>query len=166
MYMKSKKPLIIVIIIIIVCAGLYFCYRNERVRYIKRASGFDISSCRILKDKDTHGGFLGDGEYILIADCGKAPPSAEELKEWKRLPLTENLQLMMYGPEPDEYEYSLAGEAGIPYVENGYYYFENRHSGAKSRESDEDLFDVISFNFTLAIYDTDNEMFYFYDIDT
>ena len=164
--MRFKKPLIIAIIVVIVCAGIFLFSKGEKYRYVKRVTGFDISSCKILKSEDTHGGFLGDGEYILIADCGKEPHWPADLYGWKELPLPENIQLIMYGPEPDEYDYSLAGEAGIPYIENGYYYFENRHPNAEKEDSSEDLFDLFSFNFSLALYDADKDMLYYYDLDT
>ena len=74
---------------------------------------------------------------------------------------------MIYsGIEPTEYEYSIAWDNGIPLIENGYYYFINRHTNAAGRDSDEDLFDVVSFNFSLALYDCDEDMFYYYELDT
>lgn len=61
------KKIIAVSISILILSG---CAINKGTnKYINKKIGIDISKCKIEKDKDTHGGFLGDGYYIVIANC-------------------------------------------------------------------------------------------------
>ena len=89
--------------------------------------GFSKKVFTIEEEADTHGGFHGDGSYYLILDCSENKEKAlENLSGWTELPLSENLNLIMYGGEKDgmTYSYNLAEKAKIPEIENGYYYFE------------------------------------------
>ena len=53
------KKIIAVSISILILSG---CAINKGTnKYINKKIGIDISKCKIEKDKDTHGGFLGDG---------------------------------------------------------------------------------------------------------
>ena len=71
------------------------------------ALNIDVSAGEIKTFTDTHGGFLGDGTYYLILDCSERKEQATELiKDWKPLPLTENLQLIMYGGEKNGVSYA------------------------------------------------------------
>ena len=94
-----------------------------------------------------------------------------EIKEsvsWHKLPLSENLNLIMYGGSLNEtyYGYELANEAGIPKIENGYYVFVDKHKKSKDIYSDKDLFNRASFNFIVALYDEESNSFYYYEFDT
>ena len=65
------KKIIAVSISILILSG---CAINKGTnKYINKKIGIDISKCKIEKDKDTHGGFLGDGYYIVIANCEQKP---------------------------------------------------------------------------------------------
>lgn len=131
--------------------------------------GFSKEDFIIVEEADTHGGFHGDGSYYLILDCSKNKEKAlENIKSWKELPLSKNLNLIMYGGEKDgmTYGYNLAEEAKIPEIENGYYYFCDRHSESTDSSDDTNLFTRASFNFTLAIYDSDTDRMYYFEFDT
>ncbi len=131
--------------------------------------GFKKSEFTVVEELDTHGGFHGDGSYYLILDCSDNRDKAMKiLKDWKELPFSENLSLVMYGGEKDgkSYGYNLAEKAKIPKVENGYYYFKDRHSESKDSEDDTDLFNRSSFNFSIAIYDSDTDTMYYFEFDT
>ncbi len=134
--------------------------------YIKKEIGVDISSCSILIDNDTHGGLLGDGDYFAKAKC--SDDFIKQLDSWQELPLSRNLDLIMYGGYKDRayYSYELALDMGIPEIKNGYYLFIDRSDEATDIHSDEDLFDRYSFNFTIVLYDTDTNYFYYYEFDT
>ncbi|MGN0182242.1 MAG: hypothetical protein ACI4DP_07535 [Candidatus Ornithomonoglobus sp.] len=123
----------------------------------------------VISSGDTHGGFVGDGDYYLILDCSKKKEKAlKAVSKWNKLPMTENLNLIMYGGERDgvTYGYELAENAHMPYIENGYYYFLDRHRKADNIHSDKELFDRASFNFSIAVYDTDTDLLYYYRFDT
>ena len=131
--------------------------------------GFKTSAFIVIEEKDTHGGFLGDGTYYLILDCSERREQATELiKDWKPFPLTENLQLIMYGGEKNgvSYTYDLAEEAHWPIINNGVYKFVDRHSEAVDKSDDVSLFDRYSYNFSIAAYDLDTNILYYFEFDT
>ena len=131
--------------------------------------GFAKNDFSVVEELDTHGGFHGDGSYYLILDCSDNKEKAlKTVKEWTKLPLSENLNLIMYGGSKDgvTYVYELAEEAHIPEIENGYYIFEDRSSESTDSTDDTELFDRYSFNFSIAIYDCDTDRMYYFEFDT
>ena len=131
--------------------------------------GFETSVFTVIDENDTHGGFHGDGSYYLILDCSEKREQAMELiKDWTPLPLTENLQLIMYGGKKDgvNYVYNLAEEAHWPIINNGVYKFVDRHSEAVDKSDDTELFNRHSFNFSIAAYDLDTNTLYYFEFDT
>lgn len=83
---------------------------------------------------------------------------------WKTLPLEEELELLMYGGSRggSSYGYYFADKAGIPKVENGGYYFIDRQQDTERAG----LLYRRSYNFSLAIYDSDENILYYCEIDT
>ena len=91
--MKFAK---IIIVTVIVCLFLTSC--NTVGSGQTDFFGFKTSVFTVVDEKDTHGGFHGDGSYYLILDCSEETEQAAELiNDWVPLPLAENLQLIMYG---------------------------------------------------------------------
>ncbi|BCN31098.1 hypothetical protein [Anaeromicropila herbilytica] len=80
---------------------------------------------------------------------------------WNSLPLMESLNLLIYGGSKNntEYMYHFANEVGLPEIKNGYWKFINRNKNT-------DLLNYSAYNFSLAIYDSDNNILYFFRIDT
>ena len=131
--------------------------------------GFKTSVFTVVDEKDIHGGFHGDGSYYLILDCSEKTEQAKGLiKEWNPLPLTENLQLIMYGGVKNgvSYGYNLAEEAHWPIINNGVYKFVDRHSKAVDKSDDTNLFNRYSYNFSVAVYDLDTNTLYYFEFDT
>lgn len=123
--------------------------------------------------KDTHGGFHGDGSYYAKFNYTdvEAQSFITQLidKNWNAMPLTENLNLIMYGGTRGNvtYNYNLAtNEANFPSIEHGYWLFIDRHSESDGSNSDTDLFRRHSYNFTLAMFDTDTNILYYFEFDT
>lgn len=90
---------------------------------------------------------------------------------WNKLPLTDNLNVVVYGKEsPSEslgpYVTDDDGKTIFPVVENGYYFFMDRHSESKGINDDTNILNRYPFNFTIAIYDTDNQTIYYCEFDT
>ena len=54
----------------------------------------------------------------------------------------------------------------IPKIENGYYYFLDRHNESNDKYDDTNLNNRASWNFTLAIMDIDTNIIYYYELDT
>ena len=156
-----------IIVSIIVCFVLSSCSMVDI--WPAEYFGFKTSEFAVIDEEDTHGGFLGDGSYYLILDCSEKREQAMELiEDWKPLPLTENLQLIMYGGEKDgvHYIYYLAEEAHWPIINNGVYKFVDRHSEAVDESDDTNLFNRYSYNFTIAVYDFDTDKLYYFEFDT
>lgn len=131
--------------------------------------GFEITEFAIVEEKDTHGGFHVDGAYHLILDCSENPSQAHEIiKEWRELPLSDNLDLVMYGGEKDgvSYRHNFAEEAHWPTISNGVYKFVDRHSESVDKSDDTNLLNRNSFNFTIAVYDLDTDTLYYFEMDT
>ena len=159
---------IIMAIVMVILLVFGACTRLN-TGYLYEELGINGNKCALVSQTDSHGGFHGDGTYAAIYDCSENKEYVLEIVEkWNKLPLTENLELILYGGEKDgkSYAYNLADDAGFPEVSNGYYFFCDRHSESTNRNSDGDLFNRYSFNFSIAIYDTDNDMLYYIREDT
>ena len=132
--------------------------------YVKKLSGLDISGSAIVSVEDTHGGFHGDGHLIVQFDCTEIADSVmEQMPDWNMLPLTNPLQLFMYGTE------NTIGNGerwGVPEFTNGYYFFWDRHSQSADPTSDSELNNRHSYNFTLLLYDADHSQLYLLELDT
>ena len=151
----------ILIAIVALVAGSTELSHHE---YVQKLSGLDISGGTIISVVDTHGGFHGDGELVVAFDCAEIADSVDEQMEgWKPLPMTENLQRLMYGGEQGG---GIGGSAGIPEIRNGYYFFWDRHSESTDPTNESELNNRHSWNFTLMLYDTDHSILYLFEFDT
>ena len=131
--------------------------------------GIDWRDYAVVSEMDTHGGFHGDGLYILELDCsGNREKALDVAKEWHALPLSENLSLLLYGGERDgvTYEYVLDEGFQMPSVQNGWYRFIDRHSERTDPADDGVLLDRASMNFSLAVYDSEADRLYVVEYDT
>mgnify|MGYP000900384322 CR=1 FL=1 len=168
--MKKFCLVICIFMIAIMVAG---CSLGSNQDYIAKQINIDMPNLLTIEYWDDHGGFHGDGEkYAKIEFDNKNGlnilSQIENSNRWNEMPLTENLNLIMYGGIKDnmEYAYNLSEKSGIPEIGNGYWYFIDRHSKSPNVESDIELFSRHSFNFTLAMYDVDNNTLYYYEFDT
>jgi len=152
--MRKKKIglLIAVLVLCIVLSGCGFG-ANRHQLYM----GFDKSEYTIVAEEDNY----------LILDCSSNAEKALDIaREWNPMPLSENLNLIMYGGVRDgvTYGYELAEEAHWPIIEHGYYKFIDEQSDDPADDSG--LFGRYSFNFEIAAYDTDTNLFYYFRFDT
>ena len=157
------------VFIVVTLLCLSGCFAFSADKYINKKINLDINGCDININKDERMGFNGDGIRYIKASCTKNSKNmTKQVNNWNKLPLSQNLELIMYGGEKDnvEYDYDLAKNQNIPKIENGYYLFIDRHKGSTNTSSDKNLFDRTSFNFTLAMYDIDSNTLYFYEFDT
>lgn len=121
--------------------------------------GFKKTEFTIVEEKDTHGGFHGDGTYNLILDCsGNSNRAHEIIKNWEKLPLSDNLESVIYG--------NFTKEINWPTIRNGVYKFIDRHSESTNKSDDTDLLSRHSFNFSIAVYDLDTNTLYYFEMDT
>ncbi len=163
----KKAALIIVLCLIL---NLTACTNEISYHeYVKTFSGLDISGSTIVSGEDSHGGFLGDGALMVEFDCTQISDAlTSKMSGWNPMPLSENLNLVMYGGTKDGtvYAHELAEKYGIPEIKNGYYYFVDRHAKSTDPSSDAALFSQLSYNFTLVIYNSDNAHLYLFEFDT
>ena len=169
--MKRIISLVLLIIALVsISSCSLFTSLSDLELLSRKLNNLDVTSGEILRFNDTHGGFLGDGE--CYAEVKFSDNSVSEIikNEWQKLPLTDNLNTVIYGGEVKT-EFGPGTvlsfvDDKIPKIKNGYYYFEDRHSESKNKKDDTDIFNRYSYNFTVAIYDLDTHSLYFYALDT
>ncbi len=172
------KRIITVLILFLTLISLSSCtlfIQRTDIEFLStKLNGLDVSSGKIIYYKETHGGFHGDGDLyseIKFTD-NVVSEKIKQSNDWFKMPLTHNLNVVIYGGEvkgefgrTETWE-SFIDEKKIPQITNGYYYFEDRHSDSTNKKDDTDIFKRYSCNFTVAIYDLDTHILYFYAIDT
>ena len=60
-----KKVLILIVFVLFISG----CSLVSKTNSISNILEVDVSECDIKKSNDTHGGFLGDGEYYAKLNC-------------------------------------------------------------------------------------------------
>ena len=156
--------ILIIIIIFSGCGG-----KKSTEEYVSKQLNCSLPAVEKVESSDTHGGFHGEGGQTaaICFDTVHGEELAEQLQStegWKALPLEEELELLMYGGSRggSSYGYYFADKAGIPKIENGCYYFIDRQ---QDTERTGFLYHR-SYNFSLAIYDLDENILYYCEIDT
>lgn len=158
-----KKVISAVCIIVVLAFLLGSCGYNDYRSKISKALGIDIPSGAPMKSVDTHGGFHGDGATWVSVGFTSDKNPTEQIKnnhDWKPLPLDEVAEVLAHDLkiQLDDGEATL-----MPEVENGYYIVIDRHS---EKNENDDILGRTSYNFTMAIYDTDANILYYCEFDT
>lgn len=129
--------------------------------------GFVKNDFIVVEDVHDYGGFPADGYSLLVLDCSENKSAAlENVKDWKKLPLTQNLNALINGGVLHGCNYwGIGEEVGIPHIENGYYLFiDDGFDGAEPYDDTRIL--EGGYNFRIAIYDTDTNRVYILEYDT
>lgn len=162
---KYLKILLIVLLSIFVIYIIYAFTLEERVLMTKKIENY-IPIYAKMDKKNTHGGFHNDGEllekiYFSEKQANNFINSAEKNSNWRKLPITERLHNKVC-------KYAIDEEMNIPEISNGYWFVLDRHSAAKSKYNEKDIFkeDRYSYNFTVAVFDIDKNVLYIYELDT
>ena len=162
----NKLKLLIITFFILLLSGCKPHFNTAD--YLKEKIGIDVSNCIILRDNDEHNIF-GLGETIIELNCKYDKENIEkQIKDFNKLPLSQNLQYIMYQEETeDENEelYHLAKNNKIPEIKEGYYYFINRYNKRELKYDDQDIFDDLTLKFTLVLYDSKTNILYYYEYD-
>lgn len=124
---------------------------------ISHTLGAEISQGQVLEHWDDHGGFHGDGSTFVKI---KAAVQIPESKFWHPLPAPENIAKALSFCKDDN------GLREIPEVENGFWFFRDRHTQSMDPASCAAIHQRGSWNFTLAVYDTDTGTLYYFEFDT
>lgn len=168
-----KRLLCILLSVCLLC--LSGCSKSGSITdEISKTIGIDLSNAEYSTSIDTHGGFHGDGNTIVMM-----PVASESVLEqiqsnsnWNSLPLTENLTAVVYGITEGNSSigpYITVDDSrnpAVPEITNGYYFFLDRHSKSTDPHDDTNVLSRGSFNLMIAIYDCDTEMLYYLELDT
>ncbi|MBE6950714.1 MAG: hypothetical protein E7451_05180 [Ruminococcaceae bacterium] len=163
------KKLAILLFILFLLAG---CAEQDPLREISDAIGTDVTGGTLLEHTDSHGGFLGDGERILCVrlteeQAAELADGVRESEFWHPLPLSEELSAAVCGTRTETESFGpLFPEGAVPPVENGFWFFRDRHSQSTAPASTAGLHDRSSWNFTAAIFDADTSILYYLELDT
>ena len=95
----KKRVIVIIFILIITIVFFYNFVLTNYKKIIKDEIGIDVSSCKLTNKYNTKGSF-GDGEYVVILDCGKSETLKKQLTIYmemmmKDTPLLEELQVII-----------------------------------------------------------------------
>jgi len=131
--------------------------------------GLDMETAVVTAASDTRSG-NGDGLACWELAFPEGTPAPQEAP-WCPLPLSPNLTVLAYGVSngtfsSGPYLTTEDGGCALPVVEQGYYYFEDRHRESTDPHSDAELLNRASFDLTLALYDTDTRTLYCCAFDT
>ena len=143
------------------------CTSMNKQNEISKQLSIDVSQATQVSNYDTHSG-NGDGTTCIVLNFQNENvlKEIEANPDWKRFPLDETAQILAYGYEDKTSQIGPfvtndKGENLIPEIENGYYILVDRQSNQT-----DNILDRGSFNFTLGIYDTENNNLYFCKLDT
>lgn len=168
--MKKHAAIALFLLLAFLVSG---CTVMNTQKEIAAAIGVELPAGEVISTSDTHGGFHGDGvEYtVLQFEEDVISDRVSELEGWHELPLTDNVQILLYGRvEGDNilgpFLKDDDGEPLLPEISNGYYFFEDRFSEAAEPYDDSGIFERGAFNLTTAIYDTDTNCLYYIRFDT
>ena len=160
-----KKFLKRVFFIILLLIIIYIVYLHTLYDYNFYSSLIEIPIPMFAKmeEKDTHGGFHGDGEalakiYFSDKQAEKFISKIENNIHWNKLPIDEILQTCITNNSIEDMV--------IPFVENGYWFFLDRHSKATNKYNYNDMFNRASLNYSVAIFDKESNILYIYSLDT
>ncbi|WP_303873615.1 hypothetical protein [Eubacterium ramulus] len=142
---------------------------------ISKTLDLALAQGNLIENVDTHSGSHGDGDslqtWTFAEDSLLKQIQADSA--WKSFPLTENLEALLYGVTYDEGlsvtvvgPYVSFSEEQLPRVEHGYYYFVDRQAESEQQNSDEQILERVSYNFSIAIYDTDTDTLYYVEADS
>lgn len=158
-----KKLILIILSVMILSA----CNATKSQNEISNTLGIHISNATEVSNYDTHSG-NGDGTSCIVLNFENKDvlKQIEENQDWKPFPLDETAKTLAYGYEDEitstgSFLKDDKGENLVPEIESGYYTLIDRQPNKTGN-----ILERKSFNFTLAIYDTDNNNLYFCKLDT
>ena len=131
----------------------------------------DVLGGIVAKASNSYGGFHGDGAAFaeIHYTDDRVLGEIEQSAKWKELPFDEDIEALAYGVSTEKNGVSISvgpyltedGEPLLPQVQNGYYYFRDRHDQALDPYDASQTLSRASLNVTLAIYDTDSRELYY-----
>jgi len=143
--------------------------KNDDLINTGKVLNVDLSKGKYQRRIETHGGFLGDGEYysrIIFTKDNDISESLNNNAEWNKLPLPKELSdLLFNADENHHFDLEIDKRIKIPNIQNGFYFFRNKQDVNNKNDASK-IYNTYSFNLTIAIYDVDNYVLYYYELDT
>ncbi len=143
---------------------------------VSESLGVNAAGGTMVTRADSRGGFHGDGTAFVEIHYpdDRVLSEIEQNAYWKKLPLSESVEALAYGVTYEENGVSTSvgpylterGEPLFPRVQNGYYYFYDRHDQAVDPSDASQALNRASLNVTLAIYNADSRELYYCEFDT
>lgn len=132
---------------------------------ISKALDIDVRNAAVTVSYDDHTGFHGDGTMyaVLYLENDKLEQIISAPGGWNTLPLTENLTTLVYGIRTDTNTYGPYIGVTVPKIREGYYFFLDRKN---KTYSDDMVLTGTSINYTIALYDSENDLLYYCEYDT
>lgn len=163
--MKKNISIIVVVFLSVMILYEIFQFRYDDYLDVSERIEIMVPLTADLECRDTHGGFHMDGEtlikiYFSNEQANKFLREVNQNKHWRKLPMTINAKKTI--------TYFMDDEIKIPEIINGYWFFLDRHSEANDKYNESEMFEEKRFssNYTVAIFDTDTNILYFYECDT
>ena len=157
----KKRVIVIIFILIITIVFIYNFISTNYKKIIKDEIGIDVSSCKLTNKYNTKGSF-GDGEYVVILDCGKSKTLKKQIKNWNKTPMDKKTINNIYGNDDEGYSTigRIASNYNIPMIKKGYYVFYDQSPTTPYNLGD------TAMNFICAIYDDKNQKLYYIEYDS
>lgn len=172
-FRRHKKAAFVLLLFFILCIGavLFIFGRGTPEGNALREMGLAWLRDYEAEGHDSHGGFHHDGtafyQFTGIDPAQLEPLSEGKIQGWNPFPLDEYAACLIYGGTIDGVTYAPRTHL-IPPVDKGAWFFLDRQN-EKEHYSSEDLAEVYdrpSANFTIAVYDAEKEVLYYFRYDS
>ena len=164
--MKKLISLLISSLLIVSLSACNLINDNDRFSDI---SGINIDKLKLVDEYDSHGGFQNDGISYrkYVANNYDIMQDIENDGRWKAFPLSKTVEMILYGINFNgAYIVDESQNVLMPMVNDGYYLLIDRHSEAKDNDQEEDIFERYSLNYSVFVYDSENNFLYICEQDT
>lgn len=131
---------------------------GQDLRYVEKTLDLDLSGGTLERFEDDHGGFHGDGQTTAVVAVDGLAEELADTAGWKPLPMTDNAAQAVRLCEAE-------GET-VEETAEGFYYLYDRQSQSSDPYDDTQIHSRASWNFTMAVYDSEQGRLYFYKFDT
>ena len=143
------------------------CQSGDPAGQIGSELGLDLSGSTVTSKVEDHG-FHGDGTTfdLLTFEDDSVLQQIQESSDWNPLPMYETTTALIYGLSDDSYQIGPylndgSGNPLFPEVVQGYYRLIDRQD-----DTEQDILERYSFNFTVAVYDSEENILYYGKQDT
>lgn len=166
-----KKIIVLTLSLLLLCINLASCGENSKNSY-PYDTDIDFSKGETLEAWDTHGGFLGDGDYFEVKKFNEedAKTVIDKMKnnsKWKKLPMSKGLNSFIYGnTQWGGLAVNEDDKVLIPKIKKGYYCLIDRYDEKVNYDDFGEMMEQYSYNFTIAIFDTEKNKLYYYEYDS